>query len=120
METLADESEREIKEAFLKSLGWSKYFRTHLDDEMMTVTGNVPLRKIVYTEKFTTSETEHRSTAVHKSCVKKVSEIVMQNKEIIKMPRTSFRSIYLRETGKLSRAYCTKLLREAEYEKRTY
>ena len=84
VETLADESEREIKEAFLKSLGWSKYFRTHLDDEMMTVTGNVPLRKIVYTEKFTTSETEHRSTAVHKSCVKKVSEIVMQNKEIIK------------------------------------
>lgn len=71
VETLADESEREIKEAFLKSLGWSKYFRTHLDDEMMTVTGNVPLRKIVYTEKFTTSETEHRSTAVHKSCVKK-------------------------------------------------
>ena len=67
METLADESEREIKEAFLKSLGWSKYFRTHLDDEMMTVTGNVPLRKIVYTEKFTTSETEHWSTAVHKS-----------------------------------------------------
>lgn len=50
----------------------------------MTDTGNVPLRKIVYTEKFTTSETEHRSTAVHKSCVKKVSEIVMQNKEIIK------------------------------------
>ena len=84
VETLADESEREIKETFLKSLGWSKYFRTHLDDEMMTVTGNVPLRKIVYTEKFTTSETEHRSTAVHKSCVKKVSEIVMQNKEIIK------------------------------------
>lgn len=84
VETLADESEREIKENFLKSLGWSKYFRTHLDDEMMTVTGNVPLRKIVYTEKFTTSETEHRSTAVHKSCVKKVSEIVMQNKEIIK------------------------------------
>ena len=84
VETLADESEREIKETFLKSLGWSKYFRTHLDDEMMTVTGNVPLRKIVYTEKFTTSETEHRSTAVHKSCVKKVSEIVSQNKEIIK------------------------------------
>lgn len=84
VETLADESEREIKEAFLKSLGWSKYFRTHLDDEMMTVTGNVPLRKIVYTEKFTTSETEHRSTAVHKGCVKKVSEIVMQNKELIK------------------------------------
>ena len=84
VETLADESEREIKEAFLKSLGWSKYFRTHLDDEMMTVTGNVPLRKIVYTEKFTTSETEHRSTAVYKSCVKKVSEIVSQNKEIIK------------------------------------
>ena len=84
VETLADESEREIKEAFLKSLGWSKYFRTHLDDEMMTVTGNVPLRKIVYTEKFTTSETEHRSTAVHKSCVKKVSEIVSQNKELIK------------------------------------
>lgn len=45
VETLADESEREIKEAFLKSLGWSKYFRTHLDDEMMTVTGNVPLQK---------------------------------------------------------------------------
>ena len=84
VETLADESEREIKENFLKSLGWSEYFRTHLDDEMMTVTGNVPLRKIVYTEKFTASETEHRSTAVHKSCVKKVSEIVMQNKEIIK------------------------------------
>lgn len=84
VETLADESEREIKEAFLKSLGWSKYFRTHLDDEMMTVTGNVPLRKIVYTEKFTTSETEHWSTAVHKGCVKKVSEIVRQNKEIIK------------------------------------
>lgn len=84
VETLADESEREIKENFLKSLGWSKYFRTHLDDEMMTVTGNVPLRKIVYTEKFTTSETEHWSTAVHKSCVKKVSEIVMQNKELIK------------------------------------
>lgn len=84
VETLADESEREIKEAFLKSLGWSEYFRTHLDDEMMTVTGNVPLRKIVYTEKFTTSETEHRSTAVHKSCVKKVSEIVSQNKELIK------------------------------------
>lgn len=40
----------------------------------------------------------------------------MQNKEIIKMPRISFRSIYLRETEKLSRAYCTKLLREAEYE----
>lgn len=84
VETLADESEREIKEAFLKSLGWSEYFRTHLDDEMMTVTGNVPLRKIVYTEKFTASETEHRSTAVHKICVKKVSEIVSQNKELIK------------------------------------
>lgn len=84
VETLADESEREMREAFLKSLGWSKYFRTHLDDEMMTVTGNVPLRKIVYTEKFTASETEHRSTAVHKSCVKKVSEIVRQNKELIK------------------------------------
>lgn len=84
VETLADESEREIKENFLKSLGWSKYFRTHLDDEMTTDTGNVPLRKIVYTEKFTTSETEHRSTAVHKICVKKVSEIVRQNKELIK------------------------------------
>lgn len=83
VETLADESERAIRETFLKSLGWSKHFRIHLDDEIATVTGDVPLRKIVYTEKFTTSETEHWSTAVHKRCVKKVSEIVRQKKEII-------------------------------------
>lgn len=107
---LADESERIMQSAFSKKLRWNSNFRAQLEEIVETRAGEMPLKCVVFTRAYTTSEIEHWSTAVHKECVKKVSETAQNNEGLRNMAEKHLPQYLLSEDGKIVESIVYKVL----------